>query len=240
MNKSINPVFSYLQSIDYIRGLFIVGSYSRGVCNHDVDLLLITDDSTDKYDLSRKLSLHLSAENMFVNDDSIACRISGSDFDFAMLTVKALFQRADSISNGTLFAEHRNWCVGYWMPEGFIYDLKNAELMFCKDESIEKCVDGLLSEQNMIQKRLIDDVKREILIKSRLRNDGSYYDYIARSDVLTAFLRLLNLTLDWELTSFKHIAERLKDSDHSKMIWQLENAPDDEFEEICKQILEHF
>lgn len=241
MNKTLNLVFSYLQSIDCIRGLFIVGSYARGICNHDVDLLLIADDSIDKYDFSRKLSLHLDAVNVFANDDSIACRISGFDFDFALLTMKSLFQRVDSISKGTFFAEHRNWCIGYWMPEGFIYDLKNSELVFCKDESIAKCINCLLSKQNMIRKRLIDDVKREILLKSRLRNDGSYYDSIARSDVLMAFLRLLNLTGNWELTSFKHITERLKDSDYSKMLEQLENASDDVFEGICKQILsEHF
>ena len=150
MIQTVNRVANYLKSIPSLEAVYIVGSFSKGVTSHDIDMLLIGND-IEKQELHTLLIKNLRATASIVNDDSIYCQIDKIDFDFALLSLDSLFRRISDITKLQLFAEHRNWCVGYWMPEGFLYDLKMAHIVFDKSGVVGNSIDHVLSEYETIR-----------------------------------------------------------------------------------------
>ena len=239
MIHTINKVTDYLKSNPCVDAAYIVGSFANGVKIHDVDMLLIGNEF-DKQVLQYHLVNDLGATEVFVNDDSIACHIDGVDFDFALLAVQSLLRRAENIAQMTLFAEHRNWCVGYWMPEGFLYDLRKAQVVIEKSSTVRECIDGLLAGYGKTRRMLIEEIKKEIRLKSLLKKELAHYNTIARSDVLAAFMRIANLVEGWELTSFKHIDRKIRGTGYARELEMLAEVPDEQFAPACEAMLRRY
>lgn len=239
MLQTINKVTDYLKSISFIEVVYIVGSFAKGVTSHDIDMLLIGRD-INKQKLQYSMIKDIGATMVLVNDDSISCQIDGFDFDFAFLSEDLLMRRANDITQMRLFGEHRNWCVGYWMPEGFLYDLKRAKIVFDKSGVVRECVNHLLSNYETTRQNLIEEIKKEIKLKSKTMPDLFYYNIILRRDVLAAFLRLTNLIEEWELTSFKHIDKKIRNTWYGQELKMLESLTDEQFPAACEALLQRY
>ena len=239
MLQIVDKVTESLKSVMFIETVCIVGSFANGVRANDVDLLLI-GTNLDKQELERHLVENFDVKKVFANDDSIACQIEGIDFDLALLSKDMLLWRVKAIEQLQLFAEHRNWCVGYWMPEGFLYDLKRAQIIFDRSDIVRECIDSFLLSYETIRQKLIEEIKKEIQYKSKIKENFMYYNAIARSDVLSAFLRLANLLENWELTSFKHINRKIQSTWYEQELGEISRKTDAQFAVACEVLLNKY
>lgn len=219
-----------------ISAFAIVGSYARGETLHDVDCLLISDP-TEKNRLCILLNNEFSSTESFINDDSLQCKIDGVVFDFAFLSKNELVQRRKGIQQRRMKAEHRNWCVGYWMPEGFINDILNAKVVFDKSDLLADFTREIEESYSEIIKCLLEEAKREIILKSKL-GEQKLYNTLARNDIIAAFMRLINLKENWRLSSFKHISSMIECSKKYSWINQLVETEDEHFQFMCERCLQ--
>lgn len=228
---------SWLQTCENILCAYFVGSYTRTSVPHDIDILLIVEN-TNNILFKKNLQANFKLSYIFANDDSVSCEMNNIKFDFAFLTLSQFEDRVKKILQNQTFAEHRNWCVGYWLPEGFISDLRSAKIIFERDQIVRTYIDKFKDNECNINSTLIEEVKKEILFKSNLKTDLKYYNSIARNDVYVAFFRLINLKNRWGLTSFKHIVKKISSTKYSNTIEELMNTPDDDFKETSAKLLQ--
>ena len=237
MNLIIHNVADILQRIPAIRAAYLVGSYADGETGHDVDILLLVSVQNKK-ELIEALERDYYLDVLLVNDDSVSCVIENVPFDFAFLTIDEWRRRLGRFRQKQTYAEIRNWCVGYWLPEGFLFDMMKALCLFCKDTVIQEGVQSIAALYQDYRLELIQDIKTEVILKSKLRDDLPFYSKIARGDVLAALLRLINLSNDWRLTSFKHMDQKVRTTAYDTALRNLEQLPSEEFSDCCKALAE--
>lgn len=160
------------------------------------------------------------------------------EFDFAFLMLEQLEYRVQLILQNRLYAVHRNWCVGSWLPEGFIFDVENAQVIFERDLRAKRSMARLKAGKDAFKTNLMGEIRREILLKSKLKPGMRYYNSIARSDVYAALMRLINLQKGWDLTSFKHMSRAISTTEYVIILDRLMETSDEVFQEECKAVLQ--
>ena len=236
MNPAIEMVVSGLRDYEDILSAYFVGSYTHNSNPHDIDILLFVI-RTVLVRLQIFLETKFDGEYFFSNADSISCKVSNREFDFAFLTLEQLEYRVQSILQNRLYADHRNWCVGFWMPEGFISDVKNAQVIFERDLRAKRSIEQLSAGEETFKTNLMGEIRKEIILKSKLIPGMRYYNFIARSDVYAALMRLINLQEGWGLTSFKHINRVICTTEYAIILARLMETPDEVFQEVCRDAL---
>lgn len=236
MNFTIEMIINGLYNYEDIMCAYFVGSYTHNSDPHDIDILLIVKN-TNKERFRIFLETDFNATDCFSNDDSISCQINNMEFDFAFLTLEQLELRVQLILQNRLHADHRNWCVGYWMPEGFISDVKSAYIIFERNLRAKTNMEQLKNIKDDFTTNLMDEIQKEILLKSKLKLGMRYYNFIARSDVYAAFMRLINLQQGWNLTSFKHINRVICTTEYASILDRLMETSDEVFQKECIAVL---
>lgn len=197
---SVGFIQEFLESIQTVV-LLRVGNRESS----NFDFILITCGATLFEAKEKANSLHLKSS---VSDDCIQFDYLNHLWSFAIYTKYELTEKLLKIFSLRLYGEIRGWVKGYWLPEGFLIDIMNADFCYGDFRAYAHLKDDLSEKWEMYRLELIERIQEEILMKNQLRQKypkGSFWFDRLTSDLVLANSRLENLTSGHNATGFHHM-----------------------------------
>lgn len=202
-NEQINQLIKCLQKDKKVKAAYFVGSYLYCKEFKDIDFLIIYNEAIKN--LVVKIKSSLPVDNINFCDDSFSFIYSGQKYNLAVFSEDRIKTLLKSISSGWLYGECREWCLGYWMPEAFLFDLKNAKKIFDKKDTIT----GILKNLNYdtVLSDICNRINKEITLRDEMSCEN-FFTSLNETFLNLAILRLINIKSKWCLSNFKKIKEK--------------------------------
>lgn len=200
-----------LESIQGLHSLLQVGASINTRKTKDIDYILITDEG---FDVVGTLEKKLKWDNFKIIDDSIRFTLDNEIINIAIFNAKEFRERIDNIFNGKIYGEHREWVIGYWLPEAFLQDLMEAKEIFDKSFYIT-IVSMITDDYEHYIVSLVSRIKNELSICESFLANSNIPKIISKNKAYLAVLRLYNLTLSKPMKNYLKI---LDESRMDKMV----------------------
>jgi len=209
----------YLKENKKIRSTCIVGSYLHCSKYNGIDMLITTNE--DREWVKDYLRQKLDIDEFFACDDSISFSYDGTKYNIAIYSNSGLKTILDSIINNRIYGECREWCLGYWTPEGFLFDIKNAKILFDKGNLLVKYIQRIDYNFNPVIRLLKNRIIQEINLRAEITCEG----LLNRANNLFisfAIMRLINIHSGWFLSNFKEIVKKINSLDEKTLfkLWK--------------------
>lgn len=214
-NKLVNKFKNILlkNNIDY--PISIVGSAIKNNNYNDVDFLMIVDN----VELAIE-KINEAFKDFVVTKSDDAIRIdnfSKKTFSIALYEKKRIIQIInDFIEGKNLETTHRIWCLGYWIPESLIVNLKDMIIINDKNDFMIDLKNKLSKDSIYAKKAIVRECIEEIRIKSELLSNISInsLEYsIYKNDIILSTVRAFSVVKGNFLMSFKKLELVIKDLD---------------------------
>lgn len=168
----------------------------------NLDFILITCEDTLSEANEKANLLRLKSK---VSDDCIQFDLFDHLWSFAIYTRHELDEKISQIFSLRIYGEIRGWAMGYWLPEGFLIDIINADFCYGSFEIYGQLKADLNRKWEKYRLELIEKIQDEILTKRKLRQkypEESFWFNRLTSDLSLANSRLENLALNDNATGF--------------------------------------
>lgn len=210
LNQVTMNIINILKQQDYINGIALVGSINISDSFHDYDLLILHEHN----DIFGKLKNIFSEYNTSIVDDSIRITFedNNKDVNLALYTNKELSNKVYSLfKKNNPIGEHREWAIGYWLPEMLIQDLLNCTVIYDKENNFRNIFHYIKGKEVDFRNMFIEKCKCEINTKIKYLNShiSDLEIRIIRNDLLLAFIRLSSLLNCLHFTGFKKLDSKL-------------------------------
>ncbi len=210
LNQVTMNIINILKQQDYINGIALVGSINISDNFNDYDLLILHEHD----DIFGKLKNIFSEYNTSIIDDSIRITFedSNKDINLALYTNKEFSNKVYSLfKKNNPIGEHREWAIGYWLPEMLIQDLLNCTVIYDKLNNFHNLIRYIKGKEVDFRNLFIEKCKCEINTKIKYLNShiSDLEIKIIRNDLLLAFIRLSSLLDCLHFTGFKKLDSKL-------------------------------
>lgn len=167
-SKIINDIVKKFKVASFSKVLILVGSAIKKKTVKNVDILLIT--SRNIYD---KDIFKIVDKEYFIGkyNDCYTFNIKNILFNITAVSIKDFdiyFNK--TLKQKELEPSYRNWCLGYFIPEAFLGDLKDSKVIFQKIDFIKKYKDKLIKYPKTLKIKIIKSSLNDLEIKERLFN----------------------------------------------------------------------
>ena len=214
-NKLVNNFKNILlkNNIDY--PISIVGSAIKNNNYNDVDFLMVVDNI--ELVIER---INEAFKNLVVTKSDDAIRIdnfSKKTFSIALYEEKRIIQIInDYIEGKNLETTHRIWCLGYWIPESLIINLKDMIILNDKNDFMIDLKNKLSKDSIYAKKAIVKECLEEIRVKSELLSNISInsmeYSFY-KNDIILSTVRAFSIVKGNFLMSFKKLEQVIKNLD---------------------------
>ncbi|SDY23738.1 hypothetical protein [Thermoactinomyces sp. DSM 45892] len=206
----VRKVVADLSVEDYIESIALVGSININRTFNDYDLLVLhTGDQI--YDRVAQL---FSEYYTIMCDDSIRIGVENEkDINIALFTLDEFHNKiANIFKPAQPIGEHREWAMGYWIPEVLIQDILYSKILYDKKSEFESIIQyvktNMTSYREMILARCVEEVNLKILYMSKTENLLEIA--MLRNDLLLVFMRIYSLREFDFLSGFKRFKEGME------------------------------
>lgn len=192
MNERIK-VFKYLTDNTVMQ----VGKKDADV----IDCIVVADEGLIK--LSTELKKQF--EDLSVSDDSIRVKIDDITWSFAVYSKKSLIIKVLDILQNCRYGEIRPWARGYWLPEGFLIDISDGEVINGDNAIHEYLKAEIRSGWKSFKSSLIEYLNSEIAQKSDMiknKNLSEFWIKRMEDDIKLAEYRKGNIQKKKPLSGF--------------------------------------
>lgn len=216
LNKTTLDVVDLLKKEPCIKSIVLVGSIIIKKNFNDYDLLVLHDKASD-FNMIRDLLGHY---NIIHCDDSLRLIFEQEkDINIALYTYSDFFEKVKSIFKPNQpTGEHREWAMGYWIPEMLIQDIEMSQVIY-DSNSLYKDIFNYIMENkqgfnDIVIKKCTDEFVGKLnLIKT---NDNILNIAMLRNDILLALMRVYAIKNFRYISGFKNFKQEminLKDDD---------------------------
>lgn len=203
LDNTINEIRRIFNTYNLNGSLLQVGSSTKSDKFHDIDLLFVTNKSVT--DIEKAFLDY----DLILLDDAIRilgiceCEVSIAVYSYS--NVEEIVY--NFLTGKKVLCEHRSWAIGYWICEGFINDLVDANILFDDKNRISDIVDKLKTRKYG-EERILKDCLDEISIKEELliSRENKLYE-MAKNDIVLALIRSSYILAGKRLKSFKNLEE---------------------------------
>ncbi|MED1790176.1 hypothetical protein P4V47_22365 [Brevibacillus laterosporus] len=210
LNQITLNIIHVLKQQEYINGIALVGSINISDSFNDYDLLILHEHE----EVFRKLKNIFSEYNISTIDDSIRITFedNNKDINLALYTNKEFSNKVYCLfKENNPIGEHREWAIGYWLPEMLIQDLLKCTIIYDKENNFNDILNFISGREVDFRNMIIEKCKCEINTKINYLNSkiSDLEIKIIRNDLLLTFIRLSSLLTCSDLTGFKKLDSKL-------------------------------
>ena len=228
-----------LKSNDIDNSLSLVGSAVSRKEYNDLDFLM----AADNVDICKNKIINCFKEyNVSLCDDAVKI----GDYYDKEISI-AIYSKYDIdnivksfVSGKKITCEHRTWCIGYWIPESFIANLRRMWIINDPDDYYKKIKNIINKNSIYAFQCILGEIIEELKIKYELirKSNGLSYDFY-KNDLILASIRGLKLINNEYLVSYKNIdlvIEKLNSNDLNKFI----NGDISSMDNIINLLINHY
>lgn len=167
-NKIINIIARKSKELCFSRVLILSGSARKNKTVDNVDLLLITNKN-----ISDKNIFKIINKKYFIKTykNCHTFNIKNILFNITIMDIQEFdFYFNEIVVRKKIEPSYRNWCLGYFIPEAFLGDLKNSKIIFEKIDFNQKYRNKLIKYPQKIKSELIQSTLNDLEIKEKLFN----------------------------------------------------------------------
>jgi len=161
-STELRDILLNLKQISNIDCIFFVGSALDNIEAQDIDLLVIMKNESNSSNCLKIVKEKLSSYHPIISDDSIRIlnkykkEINIAVFDSIFFGNKVL----NILENKQFYGENRIWCIGDWLPEILLYDLKNAiPFYWVNNSEIKSIFEKVNSYYEEVMKTIFEECK---------------------------------------------------------------------------------
>ncbi|MEB4859780.1 hypothetical protein [Priestia megaterium] len=217
LNEKTKEVISVLEREPYIDSIVLVGSINLSKDFNDYDLLILHQDK----DIFETIMRLFSEYEVISCDDSIRIVFENDkDINLALYTFTEFSNKVQNVYKHTQpIGEHREWAIGYWVPEVLIQDIITCTILhdpaFKFKEIIEFVKENEQDYKSMIMKKCIQEIDTKL---SYLEKNEDYIEItIIRNDLFLTFIRLYSIKNFKYLSGFKRFKNKLDECEDDKL-----------------------
>lgn len=185
-----------------------VGSSIKNDNFYDIDLLFVVDDKVNGL---FRLSECFADYNISISDDAFKIlNLYQHEISVAVYSFIEIEQIVyNYITGKKVVCEHRSWAIGYWICEGFIYDLQNCKILYDSNDRLETIKRNLMGKSLYGEKKILLDCLEEIEIKQQLllKQQNIIQNCLLKNDIVLAMIRSCYVLCDYHLKSFKNMSK---------------------------------
>ena len=172
-----------------------------------IDNILITENEelAHIYNL-----LKIRYKNVKQLDDVVRFGFENVELSFAVYTKKHLLDKVNEILSGRRYGEIRSWTRGYWLPEGFLVDIKFGECILGDSDFFMYIKDEIENDWDSFKLKLIAQLDEEIIMKNEMmqkENMAKFWVQRLKSDIILANYRKVNINKTIPSTGFSKFIE---------------------------------
>ena len=217
LNEKTKEVISVLEREPYIDSIVLVGSINLSKDFNDYDLLILHQDK----DIFETIMRLFSEYEVISCDDSIRIVFENDkDINLALYTFTEFSNKVQNVyKHNQPIGEHREWAIGYWVPEVLIQDIITCTILhdpaFKFKEIIEFVKENEQDYKSMIMKKCIQEIDTKL---SYLEKNEDYIEItIIKNDLFLTFIRLYSIKNFKYLSGFKRFKNKLDEGEDDKL-----------------------
>jgi hypothetical protein len=186
-----------------VKAIVLVGSINISDEFNDYDLLVLYEGSTIQ-DSVMKL---FSDKKLVKCDDSIRIIFyKEKEINLALYNVVDFKNKVTNIfKENQPIGEHREWALGYWLPEVLVQDILNSYVLYDSSSGFNELFNYVNTNKNSFKQMMISRCTEEVKLKSMYieTNNNILETLLLRNDLILAFMRIISLTNFRNLSGFK-------------------------------------
>lgn len=205
LNVLIKDLKKRVESIASDFSLLQVGSSVVKKDYNDLDFLIISHDK--KKTISDLLDLFEDFDVKKIDDAIRVKNYLDKEISFAVYQTDYFNNLIyDYLIGSHVVCEHKTWTVGYWLIEGFVYDISKSNIII-DNHNLKGLKQTLEKDHIYAKKQLLLECLEEIKIKSNYLTKNIMQDDFLKMDILLASLRAFSIISKIPLRGFKNIKD---------------------------------
>lgn len=194
------------------QSIALVGSAVENYKYNDIDFLMIVDDINN---VKSKILSCMCEYVISICDDAIKINnYKGNKISIALYSKNKVNDIIDDFISGILCnPTHRTWCLGYWMPESFVENLRKMKIINDPTNYMNNIKNKLNKEHIYAKKAIIKECLEEIKIKYNYlsKSNVESLEYtLYKNDIILCIIRGLKILNNEFLVSFKKIKQEIE------------------------------
>lgn len=179
----------------------------------DIDYLIISENIEQ---LSRDILELFKNFYIIKLDDSFRIKHGELIYNLAIFNEIDFLKKIEDILEGKILGEHREWTIGYWLPEGLLFDLLNSLIIYDDYNILQKIKVKIDSNYKEFLEKITLRITQEVEFSLGFSNKYRVINEIKKNSILLSLLRFFNLSFDKRLINFEKMLDSALNSELKK------------------------
>lgn len=205
-HRDLETVERYFSRDENVLFLMEVGGTLQKTKAKDIDYIIIVSDK-----LSFKNKLSKIFGKICVLDDSYRVLERAPQLNFAIFDETDMISKIEQYKlRSSPLSENREWVIGYWIPEIFIEDILNGQILINHSKKLKNVKKYFSKSKSKILENYRLKIKSEIAIKSNLLLESEFFfeKGLLKNDLILALVRYIQICVNREYLNFSKIIKK--------------------------------